>query len=86
MEIYPSTYFSQKYKKLVKKHQQLSLKIDKKLQLLSENRNHPSLRLHKLSGKSIKWSISVTGDLRILFEYVSDGILLVDIGSHDEVY
>lgn len=86
MEILPTSFFAARYRKLVKKHPNLSGKVDKQLELFVKNPKTPSLRLHKLSGKNKGWSISITGDLRILFDYFTDGILLLDIGTHDEVY
>jgi len=51
------------------------------------NPNHNSLRLHKINAKGEQaWSISVDMKIRILFVYEKDGIVLVDIGTHDEVY
>ncbi len=86
MLILPSKHFSAKYRKIVRKHPKLSEKIDTQLKLLIINPKHPSLRLHKISGKYSVWSISVTADLRILFDFVKTGVLLIDIGTHDEVY
>jgi mRNA-degrading endonuclease YafQ of YafQ-DinJ toxin-antitoxin module len=45
----------------------------------------------KLKGKlSGSWACTVTYDLRIIFEFVREGeddaILLMEIGTHDEVY
>ena len=87
MNIHLSSGFLRDYRKLLKKNPQLKIKIAEKLSLFENNPNHPSLRLHKLQGKMIiDWSISIALDLRLVFVYVEDGILLVDIGSHDEVY
>jgi addiction module RelE/StbE family toxin len=77
--------FTQTLKKLAKKQPSLTTHLDKKAALLITNQNHPSLRLHKLSGKN-RWSISINRKLRILFRYTKDGILFTDIGTHDEVY
>ncbi len=50
---------------------------------------HPSLRLHPLHGK-LKglYSISITVSYRVTVEFVIDEkeILLIHIGTHDEVY
>ncbi|MFB2878745.1 type II toxin-antitoxin system YafQ family toxin [Floridanema aerugineum] len=53
----------------------------------------PSLKSHKLTG-SLEglWSCSVAYDCRIIFTFSQDEdsqesvIVLVDIGSHDEIY
>jgi mRNA-degrading endonuclease YafQ of YafQ-DinJ toxin-antitoxin module len=53
----------------------------------------PQLETHKLKGKlSGSWACSAGYDLRIVFDFVKagkdsvDGILLLAIGTHDEVY
>lgn len=86
MKILVSPYFEKKYKRLVKKNPSLSRILDKKFFLLRKNKQHPSLRLHKLEGKTESWSIAVKKNLRLIFQYVKEGVYLIDIGSHDEVY
>ena len=55
--------------------------------IIKKNSRHPSLRLHKLEGGPHEdWSISIEKDIRILFSYVKDGIVLVDVGKHDDIY
>lgn len=53
----------------------------------------PKLKTHKLKGRlDGLWACSVEYDCRIIFFFASDpqededAIVLVDIGSHDEVY
>lgn len=53
----------------------------------------PKLKTHKLKGRlDGLWACSVDYDCRIIFFFASDpqededAIVLVDIGSHDEVY
>ena len=81
------------FKKLVRKNPQLRLLIEATLELLSEDCFHPSLRTHKLTGDlSGIWSCSRDYDYRILFEFAIDpedeeeAILLLKMGSYDEVY
>jgi mRNA-degrading endonuclease YafQ of YafQ-DinJ toxin-antitoxin module len=54
---------------------------------------NPLLQSHKLKGKLAgSWACSVEYDCRIVFDFVENcqtgetEILLIDIGSHDEVY
>jgi len=56
--------------------------------LFSKNPFHRKLRTHKLSGKlEGLWAFSVTYDCRVIFKFLNgEGILLIDIGGHDEVY
>ncbi len=87
MNIHTSPPYTRRFKKLVKNNKNISELIDKKLALFVKNKNHPSLRLHKLSGQfENAWSISINDSIRILFHYIDDGILLGEIGYHDEVY
>ena len=87
MNIYLSSQYLKAYKKLVKNQPYIHKKVKNKLKLFQENPNHSSLRLHKLHGGSYKnWSISIEKDIRLLFSYVKGGVLLVNIGTHDQVY
>ncbi|MBI5620235.1 type II toxin-antitoxin system mRNA interferase toxin, RelE/StbE family [Candidatus Gottesmanbacteria bacterium] len=87
MIIHESSTYSRKLEKLVRRDVNLREKIDRKLQVLIADRNYPSLRLHKIEvvGDAV-WSISIDLKIRILFSYVKDGVLLFNIGDHDEVY
>ena len=65
--------------------------IEATLQQLSEDAHHPSLRTHKLRGSLAGcWACSAGYDLRIVFEYVqhegAEAILLLALGTHDQVY
>lgn len=73
----------------LKKHPDLVKRYKKTIHLLELNPCHRSLRLHKLKGKfSDKHSISIACSYRIIitFAVVERGIVLIDIGHHDEVY
>lgn len=79
--------------RLPKKNPQLQERIIEVLRLLAENPFTPSLKSHKLGGNLAGLrSCSVAYDCRIIFSFAEDGqllemvILLIDIGSHDEVY
>lgn len=87
MQIYVSSYTQKKFWELTKNNPRLDEKIDQKLELFLDNPTHPSLHFHKLTGKRLKvWSISITEDIRLLLQYIQGGILVVDLGSHDDVY
>jgi addiction module RelE/StbE family toxin len=84
---------SRAFKRLVKRNPQLRVSIEQTLQKMVEDIYHPSLKTHKLMGElADTWSCSIDYSYRILFEFVSDpeteemAILLLNIGSHDEVY
>lgn len=87
MKIFPSSYFFKKSKKLFKKRPELKNKVEQKLKIFEVTPNHPALELHKLKGELRDcWGVTIEKNLRITFVYVPEGILLISIGSHDEVY
>lgn len=76
-----------KLAKFYKKDKESFTRIVKTLKVFKENPDYPALKLHKITGKKIQvWSMFVTRDIRIIFRYIKEGIQLIDIGSHDEVY
>ena len=85
-----SDRFDKKYIKLIKKNSDLEKRIDKTLFQLENNPKHPGLRTHQINDPDYGkvWSSWVHGDLRIFWKYEGEVIviLLLDIGSHDEVY
>ena len=55
----------------------------KKLELLSENPAHPSLRTKRIQGTEDLYECSVNMDIRIIWYYEGDDmIILVDVGHH----
>lgn len=80
-----SDKFQKQVKKLVKANPSLRSQIRKTVKLLAKDLNHPSLRLHKLSGENY-WSISVNKSIRIIARWDGDKLYLLRIGSHEEVY
>ncbi len=85
MTIVPSLRFKKDLANLLGKDGKYLQKTAKCLRLLSENLNHPSLRLHKLVGSEI-YSVSVDMKIRILIQIDSREIHLLRVGTHDEVY
>ena len=85
--------FVRSFKRTLRKHPSLKQDIEDTLKLLEVDPFVPQLATHKLKGKLAgSWACSVTYDLRIVFDFVEspdqngDDILLLEIGSHDEVY
>jgi len=85
--------FLRAFKRFSKKHPDLIRDIEKTLRLLVEDPFAPQLETHKLKGKlSGSWACKVGYDLRIVFDFVKKeeqgeaDILLLEIGSHEEVY
>lgn len=86
-----SPSFVRAARRFVKKNPSATEAIRTTLNLLAENAFDPRLRTHKLKGDLRDcWASSAGYDLRIVFEFVSQGgseaILLLSIGTHDEVY
>ena len=86
--IYTKSY-NKRAKKFLQKHPKLLEQYKKTLSLLELNPRHPSLRLHELSGrlKGLS-SVSINLSYRITLEFLitEKDILLIDVGTHDEVY
>ena len=82
--------FDKKLKKLLRKNPDLKVRVAKTLKQLKHNPKHPGLRTHQINDPDYGkiWSSWVHGDLRIFWKYEGEVIviLLLDIGSHDEVY
>ncbi|MGB5711154.1 MAG: hypothetical protein WBM44_09630 [Waterburya sp.] len=86
--IYTNSY-NKRAKKFIKKHPDLLGQYEKTLKLLELNPYHPSLRLHELKGK-LKGlhSVSINISYRITLQLIitDKDIILVDVGSHEQVY
>lgn len=80
--------FKKIYKKKVKNNDKLKKKFWNAIELFSINPFSPRLRTHKLTGKlEGLWSFGIAFDCRVIFKFLNeDKVLLIDIGSHDEVY
>ena len=88
-----SSSFVRALKRKVGRQPGLRNRVEQTLRQLAEDPFHPSLHSHKLKGQiSRAWACSVGYDVRILFEFVQnpesgeEEILLLTVGSHDEVY
>ena len=73
--------FHRSFKKLsdIEKEQ-----LKNKLEILTENPMHPSLRTKRIQGTKDLFECSVNMDIRIIWYYEGDTmIILVDVGHHD---
>ena len=80
--------FKKAYQKKIKTDDNLKRKFWKTMKLFSSNPFSKQLRTHKLTG-TLKglWAFSADYDTRVIFSFLKDDeVLLIDIGSHDEVY
>ncbi len=86
--LYPDSYI-RRPRKFLRKHPEIHSQYRKTLQLLELDPYHPALRLHSLEGrlKSLS-SVSINMSYRIVLELDIRGeeIILINIGSHDQVY
>ena len=88
-----SPAFTRTLKQKIRRNAELRQQVEQTLRQLAEDPFHPSLHSHKLKGALAgTWACSVAYDLRIIFEFVQnpesgeEEILLLTVGSHDEVY
>lgn len=81
--------YARALRKFLKKHPDLREAHAQVIALLQRNPAHPSLKLHDLRGEhaSIR-AVSITYSYRmtLTIAIVERGIVLLDIGSHDDVY
>ncbi len=89
MEVAFSTTFKKAFRKKAKEPD-IEIRFWEKLEIFIEDPFDSRLKTHKLSGK-LKglWSFMVEHDLRVVFYFTNDKpkkAVLVDLGTHDEVY
>lgn len=86
-----SPAFGRDLRRWLKRNPDTAVSIEATLEQLSADAAHPSLRTHKLRGSLAGcWACSAGYGLRIVFEYTrhegQEAILLLALGTHDEVY
>lgn len=80
--------FKRTYKKKIASDDRIKAKFKEAINLFSDNPFDPKLKTHKLSGMLKNcWAFSVDYNKRVVFKFLEDNkVLLIDIGSHEEVY
>ena len=83
--------FRRAFRQYARRHPELRDKIRQTIEQLVTDPFVPSLDTHKLKGELRGlWACSVAYDCRIVFDFVDSPeesvILLIDMGTHDEVY
>ncbi|NMG11308.1 type II toxin-antitoxin system mRNA interferase toxin, RelE/StbE family [Brasilonema sp. UFV-L1] len=85
--------FRRAFKRVIRKNPRLEETIFEVLELLVTDPFAPSLKSHKLKGDlEGLWACWVEYDCRIIYTFEpnpdedEEGIVLIDIGTHDEVY
>lgn len=93
MRLKSTSHFDKAYRKMVRRYPWLQKKIDQAILLLEQNINTTALQTHKLTGKLTGLLACTCGyDCRIVFAIETEAttgqefIVLVDIGTHEEVY
>ena len=88
MKIEFSPVFKKSYRKRILKNAILRSRFEEKLTLLQLNPFDPKLETHKLSGLlKDRLAFSVTYDCRVIFSFKGkETIVLLDIGTHEQVY
>ncbi|HSY09843.1 MAG TPA: type II toxin-antitoxin system YafQ family toxin [Candidatus Dormibacteraeota bacterium] len=92
-ELVLSPKFERAFRRLVRKNPALQSQIETALRRMTENLNDPRLKTHHLSGQLAGLhACSVAYDCRIVFarqKHPKTGaeiLLLINIGTHEEVY
>ncbi len=87
--IVTTTYFLRRARKFLRKHPEMEERVAKVIDDLRENPFAPHLVFHHLSGPlENAQTVRLTYDYRIVLTVAvtEKEIILLDIGSHDEVY
>ncbi|MCK4763037.1 MAG: plasmid stabilization protein [Candidatus Aminicenantes bacterium] len=86
--IYTESY-NKRAAKFIRKHPELIKQYEKTLKLLELNPFHPTLHLHKLSGKLNEiHAVYINISYRITMEFIfsEKTVIPVNVGTHDEIY
>ena len=89
MQLVRDDNYQRKERRFFKYHQNLIDKYAEVLKKLQLNPFDSSLKTHKLKGDlKAFYACSLTHEYRIIFIFLiqNEQLVLVDIGSHDEVY
>lgn len=86
-----SPAFGRDLRRWLKSHPDAAVSIEATLEPVSADAAHPLPRTHKLRGPLAGcWACSAGRDLRLVFEYAphegAEAILLLALGTHDQVY
>lgn len=88
-----SSSYRKAFNKTIRNNPAVKIKILEAMELLHQDPFIPKLKTHKLKGiLEGNWACSVDYDMRIVFDFVKNQtsdeteILLMNIGTHDEVY
>jgi len=89
MKLTKTPSYSRNEKKFFKQHQDLLQKYATVLKQLQKDPFESSIKTHKLKGELSKYhacSINYKYRIVLTIKIVDDEVILMNIGSHDEVY
>ncbi|MCX6726799.1 MAG: type II toxin-antitoxin system mRNA interferase toxin, RelE/StbE family [Candidatus Shapirobacteria bacterium] len=87
MKVVYSARFSKKLGEISKKNRELAKDIADVVQALIDNPKDKGLRVHKLRDDlGDYYSASVTESIRIVFYNKENFLVLVNLGTHEDVY
>ncbi|MDO8503911.1 MAG: type II toxin-antitoxin system mRNA interferase toxin, RelE/StbE family [bacterium] len=79
--------FVKHYRERIAPNHTLVKEFQDTLSLFLEEPDNPVLDDHLLKDEKTGWrSFSITGDMRVVYKRIKDGILFYDIGTHAQVY
>lgn len=67
-----------------KLNDEIKKKVKARLKLMSENPMHPSLSTRRIQGTENIFEASVNMSIRMTWQYVEGGVLIRNVGEHDE--
>jgi mRNA-degrading endonuclease YafQ of YafQ-DinJ toxin-antitoxin module len=84
--VFPDSY-NRRARKFLRKYPEIIKQYRKSLELLQLDPYHPSLRLHSLKDRFTGLSsVSINISYRIVMEMEHDRIILINVGTHDQIY
>lgn len=80
--------YHRNFKKALRKQpRKIQQRFLERMNVFAEDQFHYSLDNHALSGKfQGTRSFDVTGDVRVHYEETDDGVVLMNIGTHSQLY
>ncbi|MCY7331679.1 MAG: type II toxin-antitoxin system mRNA interferase toxin, RelE/StbE family [Pseudanabaena sp. CAN_BIN31] len=86
-KIVVSPKFSRAFRRYIKRNPELKPRVENVIRQIELDVSAPNLGTHPLRGKLEGLQACSCGyDCRIVFSIEPDEIVLIDIGTHDEVY
>lgn len=87
MKIKTHRLFEKNFKKRILTNPKLTKTFKSRINLFQKDKQAPLLRDHQLTGNLKNFrSFSITGDIRVIYQVNQQTVILVDIGSHNQLY